>query len=415
MPTSLLEPASSATVAVVSTIHIALALLRRHRSWPRSFSVLALPGFAFGAFPWLFPQPAALGLFLFGHLVWFVACERAYPPPPPVPPGWTETKVLSVINQTEDIRTFRIRRPKGFDFKPGQFLTVQIPVEGKPLIRCYSICTAPSTRGFLEISVKRQGVVSGALHRLVGSGSELLVRRPAGPFVYPADDPRPLVLLAGGVGITPLISMLRHAVVAEPGRKVTLVLSVRDVKDIPFREELLTASSRHPQARVVVAVTRGGGGPGLHAGRVDGNLIRELTGEPANAVFCICGPQPMIEGMKTLLASLGVPSGQVRAEAFEAAVASATSLGAREPVDLVLAKSKRTVRVQPGKTILDAAESAGAEIAFSCRAGVCQTCRTRLISGEVDSEAPALDQQDRDAGYIYPCAAWAKVACVIDA
>ena len=415
MPPALLEPASSATVAVVSTIHLALAILRRHRSWPRRFPAAALIGFAFAAFPWLFPQPAALGLFLFGHLVWFVACERAYPPPPPIPPGWTETKVLAVIDQTEDIRTFRLRRPTGFDYKPGQFLTVQIPVGGKPLIRCYSICTAPSTREFLEISVKRQGVVSGALHRMVGTGSELLVRRPAGPFVYPADDPRPLVLLAGGVGITPLISMLRHAVASEPKRKVTLVLSVREPKDIPFRDELLTVSSRHPQARVVVAVTRGGTGPGFHAGRVDGELIRHLTGEPADAVYCICGPQPMIEGMKSLLASLGVPPGRVRAEAFEAAVASATTLGAREPVDLVLAKTGRRVKVPPGKTILEAAESAGAEIPFSCRAGVCQTCRTRLVAGEVDSEAPALDQQDRDAGYIYPCAAWAKVSCVIDA
>ena len=97
---------------------------------------------------------------------------------------------------------------------------------------------------------------------------------------------RPLVLLAGGVGITPLISMLRHAVVAEPGRKVTLVLSVRDAKDIPFREELLTVSSRHPQARVVVAVTRGGGGPGLHAGRVDG-----VDGDGSDA-----GPADLIGG-----------------------------------------------------------------------------------------------------------------------
>jgi ferredoxin-NADP reductase len=413
----LMAPASSAILAAASTVHVTLAMLRRHRSWPRGFSAWALPGFVLAVLPWLFPTPGALAALLIAHLLWFAACERLFPPPAPLPPGWTETKVLKVLDQTEEIRTFRFRRPKGFDFKPGQFLTVQIPVDGKPMIRCYSICSAPETRHVLEISVKRQGVVSGALHATLRKGSVVRVRRPAGPFVYPAGDPRPLVLLAGGVGITPLISMLRHAVVAEPARRVTLVLSVRTGNDIPFREELATFSQNHSQARVVLALTRGEErGPEIHRGRVDAELIRRLTGDPASAVYCICGPGPMIDGMKELLASLGVPKEQVRAEAFEAAVASASaSAGATVPVDLVLARTGSTIKVPPGRSLLEAAEAAGAEIPFSCRAGVCQSCRTRLISGEVDCEAPALDDTDRDGGYIYPCVAWAKTNCTIEA
>jgi len=416
MPPGLLEPASSAVLAAVSTAHLALALLRKHRSAPRRFSPIVVPGFLLVALPWVFPAPAALAAFLAGHLLWFAVCERAFPPPDPVPPGYTEVKVLGVADQTDDIRTFRLERPRGFDFKPGQFLTVQVRLGGKPMVRCYSICSPPESKNFLEISVKRQGAVSGALHATLRRGSTLLVRRPAGPFVYPEGDGRPLVLLAGGVGITPLISMLRHAVVADPGRDVTLVLSVKTPEDVPFRAELAEIAARHPHARVVFAVTRGAAGPGMHAGRVDVDLLLRITGGPGRAVYCICGPLPMIDGMKRLLASLGVPDEQVHAEAFQSAVDSAASAGgAKVPVNLRLERTGRTVRVPPGRSILEAAEAAGAEIPTSCRAGVCQSCRTRLLAGEAECEAPALDAQDRDNGYIYPCVAWAKNDCTIDA
>ncbi|HQR46784.1 MAG TPA: FAD-binding oxidoreductase, partial [Thermoanaerobaculia bacterium] len=314
MPSEPTLSASSAVLAAASTFHVVLAMLRRHRSWPRRFSPYAVPGFLLALLPWIFPTLPALGAAAVVHLLWFAACERAFPPPAPLAPGWVETKVLAVEDQTGEIRTFRLRRPKGFDFKPGQFLSVQVPVDGKPLVRCYSICSAPENRGILEISVKRQGLVSGTLHDALRPGSCLCVRKPAGPFVYPAGDSRPLVLLAGGVGITPLISMLRHAAAADPGRRVTLVLSVRSVDDVPFREELAGFAARHPQCRVVIAVTRGAAGPGMYAGRVDGELIRRLTGIPAGAVYCLCGPLPMIDGMKALLASLGVPAAQVPEE-----------------------------------------------------------------------------------------------------
>jgi len=416
MPFELLTPAPSATLAALSTLHLVLAALRTYRSWPRRFSLFALPGFAFVALPWVFPRPVALAAFFIGHLLWFFTCERAFPRPEPSPPGWTETTVQRAYDQTSDIRTFRMRRPNGFDFEAGQFLTVQARVAGKPMIRCYSVCSAPEDRDFLEISVKRQGVVSGALHETLQRGSTLLVRPPAGPFVYPANDARPLVLLAGGVGITPLISMLRHAVVADPARDATLVLSVRTPENVPFRAELTALSEEHSRARIVLAVTRGDAGPGIHKGRVDAGLIAQITSGPARAVYRICGPPPMIDGMKRLLASLGVPEEQVRAEAFQAAVDAATrGAGATEPVSLRLERAGRTVRVPPGRSILEAAEGAGAEIPSSCRAGVCRSCRTRLLSGDVDCDAPALVKQDRDGGYIYPCVAWAKNDCRIDA
>jgi ferredoxin-NADP reductase len=154
------------------------------------------------------------------------------------PAEWVKTPVVAVFDETPDVRTFRMARPEGFEFKAGQFLTIRVRADGKEHVRCYSISSPPDARGHLEITVKRIGLVSGALHATVRPGSMLSVRPPGGAFVYPTGEDRPLVLIAGGVGITPLMSMLRHAIDAEPWRPVTLFYSVRTVEDIAFRDEL---------------------------------------------------------------------------------------------------------------------------------------------------------------------------------
>ena len=138
-----------------------------------------------------------------------------------------QTPVLAVFDETPEIRTIRMARPEGFEFQAGQFLTVQIQLDGRPATRCYSISSCPDARGYLEISVKRQGRVSGTLHSTVRPGSLLAIRRPAGSFVYPAGDDGPIVLVSGGVGCTPMMSMLRHAASREPARPGVLPHSAK--------------------------------------------------------------------------------------------------------------------------------------------------------------------------------------------
>jgi ferredoxin-NADP reductase len=445
---------------------VALLMLRRYRGVATLGQAgVLLPSLALTVMPWLFPDLRWIALGLGVHLLWFVACEKLLPkqpapgparrpgaaagahaaklPPPaaPAPAGFHSVPVLAVFDESADIKTFRMLRPAGFDFAAGQFLTVKVHVDGKPLVRCYSISSCPSATGYLEISVKRQGVVSGMLHSTVRPGSMLAVKRPSGRFTYPAGDDRAIVFLAGGVGITPLISMFRHAIAIEPARPVTLVLSVRTEKDITFRRELEWLAERHPQARIAVAVSGGslalvGGGSSRierFGGRVNEALIRRLVPDLANSIFMICGPGPMMVGMRQLLAGLAVPPAQIRFEAFEAAVAmskegvatahavgseadpAVTKNAAEGTATLTLRQTGVTVAVAPDQTLLDAAEAAGAPIPSSCRAGVCMTCRTRLLAGEVDCPSDSLDDEDRAAGYILPCVAWVKGSCALDA
>ena len=431
----LVSPASSSALAFVTTLHVALALLRRERSASRP---LFFASIAFAASPWLLTSPAGLVLALLLHVAWFAACEKfgvaaaeAKPRPdrgeiPRLAPGFTRTRVLSVFDETRAIRTFRFARPAGFEFVAGQFLSVRVPVGGKPVVRCYTISSPPEARGHLEITVKRQGAVSGALHDTLAPGSTIEIRGPGGHFRYPSGDSRPLLLIGGGVGATPLMSMLRHAIATDPGRSVTLLLSARTEADVPFRRELDEIERLHRRARIVVALTRGEGEPRRFPGRIDEALVRSVAPDAAESIAFVCGPLPMIDAMKHLLREAGVPADRVHAEAFEAAVAwasreSVAHAGGRAfapasgPSEVVFARSGRVAAASPSETLLEAAEQAGVAIEFSCRSGVCGTCRTRLLEGEVDAETGALDGRERREGWILPCVSFARGRCVVDA
>lgn len=457
----------TSVLAFVTLVHLSLAVVRRHRS-AGAFGPFVLPSFAFVAVPWLWSSPAALLAGAVAHAVWFVACEIIAPAPVRMPAavasssgtirparesipavrsdrsapgadraaaparaateGFTPVPVLAVLDEAADIKTFRLVRPDGFEFKAGQFLPVRVSIGGKPHVRCYSISSSPDARRYIEISVRQQGLVSTILHATLRTGSTLGVRRPAGGFVYPEGDDRPLALLAGGIGITPLLSMMRFALTSEPARPVTLLYSVRDRKSLAFLSELRVIAERHPHTRIGIVLSADASAPPpWRAGHIDMPMLRQHVPHPTHTIFCVCGPLPMMEAMQRMLLAEGVPQAQIRSERFATAVAAA-SLNApapdRQPVAardgvgeyrLRFSLSSREASVDGSRTLLEAAESEGVSIASSCRAGVCQACRTRLIEGEADCQSSVLDADDRAAGFVLPCVTYATSDCVLEA
>ncbi|HUL75316.1 MAG TPA: 2Fe-2S iron-sulfur cluster-binding protein [Vicinamibacterales bacterium] len=439
-------PTPSSLLALATTVHLALAALRSHRTPGRAIvSPLAIVSLLLAVSPWLFPSGIGLAFGLGLHAVWFAACERfapapaAHRPEPAAilqpspaaaarerrsaavsrPKGFVETTVLAVIDEAPHIRSFRMARPEGFEFTAGQFLTVRVRIDGREHARCYSISSAPSTRGYVEITVKRQGLVSNTLHSTLRPGSALHVKAPAGVFVYPAGDDRPLLLLAGGIGITPLLSMLRHALHVEPRRAVTLIYSAQQEDGLAFCDELKALARRHPQLCLVFAVTRGAPGPGIFPGRIDETLIQTMAPHVTNAISLICGPQAMIDATSALLAKIGVPAAQVRSEVFQAAVAASAGRAAApngtHAHRMQCARSGATLQVAAGQTLLEAAEAGGVAIDSICRSGVCGTCRTRVIDGDVPCDAAGLDESDREDGYVLACIARPKSDCTVEA
>jgi NADH oxidoreductase Hcr len=451
---NLTQPLAPSILAFATTVHLALVVLRGHRTGegaPRYF--VSAISFLFAASPWLMPSLFGLASGFVAHVGWFVACEKLLlvPAPAPAPPrrtppvpaparparvaqaaqrqprGFVQTAVMAVFDETPDIRTFRLARPEGFHFTAGQFLTVRLKADGREHVRCYSISSAPGAQAYLEISVKRLGLVSSALHATLRPGAMLAVREPAGSFVYPSDDQRPLVLLAGGVGITPLMSMLRHAVDTDPNRPVTLFYSVRRVADIAFHDELSVVTRRHEHVRVFIAVSDETPGPGHFPGYISESLVTTMVPDVAHAVCLICGPQPMMDAMTAMLAGVGVPAPQVRFEVFQAAVAASSRAGTPAAVapagapaghvrhDVVFTRSGQTAQVDAEQSLLDAAETCGADIPSLCRAGVCGTCRTRVLSGDTECQSSVLDAEDRAAGYVLACVTQIASNCTVDA
>ena len=443
-------PTSTSVLAIITTVHLGILLLCIHRRAPGSgHSLLLAPSVALSASPWILPTLPAAGFGLLLHFLWLGAYRRILPATPeparpnvirnptPVntvrpaasspPRGFVQVPVIHVIRETDDISTFRMARPEGFEFKAGQFLTVRVNVDGKPVVRCYTISSAPEARGYLEISVKRQGLLSGTLHATVRAGSMLAVNAAGGHFVYPEGDDRPLALIAGGVGITPMMCMLRHAVQADPTRPITLLYSVHSHRDVAFRDELRVLAARNPNLRVRVTTTRGPRETGHLSGRIDGRMIGEQVADIANTIFMLCGPGPMIDGLKTTLAGLGVPEAQVRSEAFEAAIASSTAVTAPHAAEhalpsptgglfqLHLIETGATLSADCTSTLLESCEAGGVPLSSLCRAGVCGSCRTRLASGKVRCESDILDESDRADGYILPCVSWPEEDCALEA
>lgn len=463
-------PIATSVLAFITTIHLAIVVLRAHRSPIAGvFSFVTPVSLLFAASPWLMSSPMGVAAGLITHVTWFVACERllqvpaapraaapapappraARPPAPVVrppaarpavaasaapaqtPSGWVQVPVTAVFDETPDIKTFRLARPEHVEFKAGQFLTLRLRADGKEYARCYSISSPPESRGHMEISVKRLGSVSGTLHATLRPGSLLSVRPPAGAFVYPSGDDRPIVLIAGGVGITPLMSMLRHGVDTQPSRPIALYYSVRTARDIAFHDEIRLLDRRHGQFRAFIAVTHGDADTAeLYPGRISEELIARTMPGIAHAMCMLCGPQPMIEAMTALLQSMGVPRAQIHFEVFQPAVAARAVMPPPEPVEssaaepaesssdsvgITFSRSGRTAHVSPDQTLLEAAESCQAEIPSLCRAGVCGTCRTRVVKGQVDCQSTMLGEQDIQEGYVLACVARASSDCTVDA
>jgi len=457
------EPAS--TLAFVTTVHLALTVLRRHHR-PGSGRVNSLTAVSvlLAGGPWMLPSALGLIVGLAVHAVWFVLCVRLVPesapataaapapaaspasaaapatgamartpvrtPSPPIgivvpaprPPAsaFVETQVLAVTDEADGIRTFRFARPEAFEFVAGQFLPIRVSIAGRDHVRCYSLSSSPAARGYLEISVKRQGLVSTALHSLIRPGSIVSIKAPAGGFTYPAGGDRPLLLLAGGIGITPLISMMRHGVAADPDRSITLLYSAPSAAALAFREEIKALVRGSRRANAIFAVTRGDTAPDLYPGRIDETLIGAAVPTVAEAIAMICGPKPMIAGMRATLASLGLPEDRVCFEAFEAAVAVAKGRAVPARGDgaahqVRCARSGTAVQAEPGQTLLEAAEAGGICIDSLCRTGVCGTCRTRVVDGRVDCESTTLGESDRRKGYVLACVSHVQGDCVIEA
>lgn len=377
---------------------------------------------------------------------------------------------IAVIKETQDTHTYVFGSDTVglFNYKAGQFVSLEVDVGGRLLRRSYTISSSPSRPRTLSITVKRldRGWMSNWLFEHMRVGSRVAISGPFGEFhVERALHPK-LLLMAAGSGITPIMSMLRWMADVGDDRDIVVIDSVRSPTDIIFASELRVLSSQLAKARIVLVPSVTAGTPWIGpSGRINDAMLRAVVPDVSEREVFICGPQAYMRTATDILARAGVPPTRIYSEHFGAAGA-----GAREPTtynvprtapssvaapslantraaleakpiaaaamelvsatadndtDIALAampftrvvfeQSKVDIACQAGAVLLDIAEANGIALTTGCRSGVCGACRLRKVAGDVRMPPSAsLSASDVNEGYVLSCVARVYGHVVVD-
>lgn len=403
-------------------------------------ALLILGSFA-GAMVWIYLQRMRRAAELLAGLVGSgsavptaTTAPAAVAAPPTTTGSWSGAlRVARIFDETADVKTFRLALPEGadalpFTFQPGQFLTVSVNVDGKVVKRSYSIASSPCCQGWCELTVKHApgGLVSGYLHERIREGDLLNVSGPYGRFTFRGQEAPDVVFIAGGVGITPLMSSIRFLTDQSWPGEIFLIYACVRLDDVIFREELEYLRRRHPKLHLTLSLSKedspAWAGP---RGHVTKELLQSAVPDLARRRVHLCGPPPMIEAVKALLSELRVPPEQVKTELFlspepRRVPAPGTEVTAGEPdtqaAVCTFARSRKSAPLPPDRTVLEAAEGIGVDIDHSCRQGYCGICKIRLLSGQVAMEVTdGLTPAEQESNIILACQAKATADVVVDA
>ena len=358
-------------------------------------------------------------------------------PVPPVNPIISPSKsnswngllrVARIFQETATVKTFRLIDPLfgklPFTYLPGQFLTVTVSLEGRPVKRSYSISSSPTERDYCEITVKREehGAVSRFLHDRVHEDDTLLITAPSGRFTFTGEESTSVVLIGGGVGVTPMMSAVRYLTKRSWLHDIYFVFAARGKADIIFREELEYLRRRYPNLHVIIVLEEVDAPAEEYIkGRITREVLETRIPDLPTRRVHICGPPPMMNAVKAILAEMGVPAEQIRTEIFQGKEQPRTKLetlpAAQAKVAVVtFAKSNRTAMMAPTKTVLEASEDVGVNIEYSCRVGTCGVCRTKLLSGTVTMEVQdGLEPGEKENNIILACQAKSMADLSVDA
>jgi ring-1,2-phenylacetyl-CoA epoxidase subunit PaaE len=338
--------------------------------------------------------------------------------------------IAAIRRETADAVSFGLAVPETlsetFRYRPGQHLVVRAMLEGEEVRRTYSISSGPADRE-LWITVKRVegGLFSAYAHDSLVAGGSIDAMHPAGRFVAPDDggDSRTYLAIAAGSGITPVMALIRHVLAREPSSSFTLVYGNRSVDGIIFRQALDDLKDRHLGRLAVLHILSRDteAEVPLLSGRINGGKLQQLLPlvAPPGEIdhVYLCGPGDLIKNARAALLDAGVARERIHFEYFRAGPdsvqrrvppskpAEAAPIAGAE-VTAVVDGVRHVFRVPDGWRIVDAALSAGVRVPYSCKGGMCCTCRARLVAGEVAMVRNfSLEPWEMDAGFVLTCQA----------
>jgi ferredoxin-NADP reductase len=328
-------------------------------------------------------------------------------------------RVCRIFDEAPGVKTFRLAAEDNlalpFTYYPGQFLTITLDIDGKTVKRSYTIASSPTQSHYYSLTIKREdmGLVSRHLHDRIKEGDLIDAAGPNGKFTFTGEEARSIVLVAGGVGITPMMSVIRYLTDIGWHGEIFLLYCCRTTRDFIFRNELEQLQLQHPNLNIFAFMTRAAGTVWMgFKGRFTTAVISGLIPEVQTRRIHICGPPAMMDAVVDMFRALKVPEEMIKTEAFGPAIKPAEKFPpAAVPVpenapNVSFTKSGKSAPLPPGQTVLECAEAAGVDIDSSCLIGQCGLCKVRLLSGEVTMEVDdALSEEDKAGGMILACQA----------
>ncbi len=321
-------------------------------------------------------------------------------------------RVASIIEETPDAKSIVFEVPAviapTFVYKSGQFLTLRLDVAGKPVERCYSLSSAPEVEKIHKVTIKRVagGAVSPLIHGRVKVGDRVDVKGPEGRFVLDKAE-GPVLLFAGGSGITPVIAILKTTL-ATTSRRVRLLYANRTRGSIIFHDELERLARANPGRVEVAHRVDDQHGP-VDAAAVTG----AVAGLRDPSVF-VCGPAPFMGLVERAVVEAGASPDRVRIERFTlsaaapapqpAAAKTSAPEGTPEFIEIELRGEHHKVPYKKGKTLLQTARDAGLDAPYSCEEGFCGCCASDLLEGRVImATCDALTEAEQKRGMVLAC------------
>lgn len=332
-----------------------------------------------------------------------------------------QLRVGSILAETPSVKTFRLLPASGdnvlpFTFVPGQFLNVAFWIGGARMNRSYSISSSPTKREYIELTVRREprGAVSRHIVDLLRVGSLIEASGPVGKFTFDGTEADGIVLIAGGVGITPMMSIARYLTERSWPGDIFLIYACKAPTDYIFAREFAALEQANAKLHLTVVMSRPEAaewkGP---RGRITKELLAKTIPDIASRRVHVCGPPTMMDAIKAALIELGVSPEQVKTEAFGAAkpapaaagTTSAPTAPATGPL-VAFSMNNKSAKIKDGQTVLELSEELGIGIPNSCRVGTCGICKVKMTSGEVEMAVQdSLDEGDKANGMILACQA----------